>query len=141
MGRSVMTYGETAVFFQHNIDSEDDFDRDMEWSDMKLNICSSVTTKFESFDDISDENSFVGNEGLILLQNELLWIVLSEYCGTAALSIMFNPEAEEYGWTGLAERQIPFVEEYLTKLIKELGYDCLMRVGRFSNGSNVYEVR
>lgn len=141
MGRSVMTYGETAVFFNHNQDDNDcEFIAQDNWNDLKLNITASVCNKFPSFDDISDENSFIGNEGLILLQNSLLWIVLSEYCGTAALSIAFNPQAEEYGWTGLAEKQIPYVEKYLTELVKGLGCDALMRVGRFSNGSNVYQL-
>lgn len=131
-----MTYGETAVHFAHDI--EDDFDG-FEFSDMMEYIAGQISSKYKSFDDVIQEEKWVGREGRIILENQLIQVAITEYCGIAAVSFIINPDAEEYNYTALAQRLIPYIETYTAKLLKKSGYDVLSRIGTFSNGVGVYE--
>jgi hypothetical protein len=136
MGRSIMTYGESAVHFAHNI--EDDFEG-FEFSDMMEYIADQIAEKYTSFENVIQENKWVGREGRIILENQLIQVAITEYCGLAAVSFIIDPAAEEYNYTALAQRLIPYIETYTTKLLKKSGYGVLSRIGTFSNGVGVYK--
>ena len=133
MGRSIMTYGETAVHFAHDIED------DVEFSDMMEYIADQISCKYKSFDNVIQEEKWVGDEGRIILENQIIQVAITEYCGLAAVSFIVDPEAEEYNYTALAQRLIPYIETYTAKLLKKSGYDVLSRIGTFSNGVGVYE--
>jgi hypothetical protein len=135
MGRSIETYGETAVHFSHDID--DDFEG-FEFRDMMEYITDQISEKYTSFENVIQQNKWVGSEGRIILENQLIQIAITEYCGLAAVSFIINPTAEEYNYTALAQRLIPYIETYTAKLLKNSGYDVLSRIGTFSNGVGVY---
>ena len=75
-----MTYGETAVHFAHDI--EDDFEG-FEFSDMMEYIADQISEKYTSFDNVIQENKWEGREGRIILENQLIQVAITEYCGLA----------------------------------------------------------
>jgi hypothetical protein len=73
---------------------------------------------------------YFGNEGRVILENQLVSIVLSEYCGLVAISVV--PEDR---YSALAER---FANQISLAPAAQCFGDQLSLRGRFSNGEGVY---
>jgi hypothetical protein len=76
-------------------------------------------------------NRYIGNEGVVILENKLVAIVVSEYCGLVAISAV--PEDR---YNALAVR---FANQINLSPAAQCFGDELSLRGRFSNGEAVYQ--
>lgn len=76
---------------------------------------------------------WIGNEGRVILENKLVSIVVSEYCGLVAISAVV-----EAGYGALAERFGNNIN--LTPAANAFGAELVCR-GRFSNGEAIFDRR
>ena len=76
---------------------------------------------------------WVGNEGRVILENKLVSIVVSEYCGLVALSVVV-----EYGYGALAER---FADKFDFGDVAGYFGQELVSGGRFSNGEQIFSAK
>ena len=74
---------------------------------------------------------WIGNEGRVILENKLVSIVVSEYCGLVAISAVV-----EAGYGALAERFGNNID--LTPAANAFGAELVCR-GRFSNGEAIFD--
>jgi hypothetical protein len=148
MGRSVnVPSGSVVVIYFparfHSSEDEDftDDDYQWEWDDMVRDIQYSLK---QSYPSLEDSDRWCDREGHVILENKVIDVVLSEYCGLCSLSLVPKDEPE-YTWKPLAEAN--FAEAWATKVANgfrrvlhdDCGLDLYNRVGRFSNGESVYE--
>ena len=78
-------------------------------------------------------NRWIGNEGRVILENKLVSIVVSEYCGLVAISAVI-----EEGYGALAERFGNNIN--LSPAADAFGAELVCR-GRFSNGEAIFDRR
>lgn len=76
---------------------------------------------------------WIGREGRVILENKLVSIVVSEYCGLVAISAVV-----EAGYGALAERFGNNID--LTPAANAFGAELVCR-GRFSNGEAIFSRR
>lgn len=105
---------------------EDSYD----WDDAVDNAVALMMAKYPSLDK-PNEGRFIGREGNVLLENMLVSIVVSEYCGLVAISVV--PEA---GYPGLAERFANKID--ISSAVECFGQQLISR-GRFSNGEQIFD--
>ena len=74
---------------------------------------------------------WIGNEGRVILENKLVSIVVSEYCGLVAISAVV-----EYGYGALAERFANKID--LSPAANAFGDELIYRA-RFSNGEAIFD--
>lgn len=136
MGRSVdyLTNAKAVTYFCLE-GSEDELEREMEWEDLFGNIKYSLMRRYPSLD---EANSWDGNETKIFLENSLVHIGISEYCGLVSVSIRTNDRNWEY--ESLAENFIDRTWDNMVKLMRGNTYhEPLVKVGTFSNGNSIFE--
>jgi hypothetical protein len=73
---------------------------------------------------------YIGNEGVVILENKLVAIVVSEYCGLVAISAV--PE-DRYNALG-----VRFANQINLSLAAQCFGDELSLRGRFSNGEAIF---
>lgn len=100
------------------------------WDIFQEDIIEQLRGMFPSLQEPT-ENKWYDREGLTILENNLVQIVISEYCGLVSLS--FVPYCEEEQ-EGLANHWISSIWE---KVCKHIGN--LRHVGTFSNGEAIFE--
>lgn len=137
MGRSVdylsnalkVYYLSYEQYFE-NEDGEEIFD-EYAFEDLFSNIMYEIKDKYKSFV-VTDE--WEGREVKIFLQNNIVEIGISEYCGLVSVSIR-NVSDEKIG---LAQNFINKIDKGILEILKQNG-DTLNKVGNFSNGEGVYK--
>jgi hypothetical protein len=138
MGRSVNYLNNARYITYLNFECEED-EIDWAWDDFK----DSVIECFSSFKTLSPPSSktWDNNETVIILENAHAEVGISEYCGCVSVSIRTN-ENDAPVKIGLAERWIDTIwPKVLNKLTESFPKDHLMRVGGFSDGTSVYQLR
>ena len=117
-------------------DDEDDDSRQQAWDDFKGNLICGLEAKYKSLTRPSKER-WDGRETKIILENNLVEVGLSEYCGLASVSLRPNEYYQDDAKVGLAENWINKVKAGMEKKIGEFA-TVLYRQGTFSNGEGVY---
>jgi hypothetical protein len=141
MGRSVdyLSNATKVLYIKYETEYENEdgemVDDEFAFDDLHDNIISVIKELYPSFKDV--DGRYDGRETRIILENRIVEIGISEYCGLVSISARPNQHADEYGKHGLAES---FINKIWDKLQKELNKyaDVLNRVGGFSDGTSVY---
>jgi hypothetical protein len=129
MGRSVDYLNRaTAVIYCH-IETQDEYAFD----DFLDNIKEELLDKYPSLDSCE---RWDGRETKIFLENSLVEIGISEYCGLISISIRPNEYRDVN--ESLAENWIRKIEANLRKSCANYS-QTLRKVGTFSNGEGIYE--
>lgn len=129
MGRGVYTPSNAA---QIAFADSTEFEGDYEWYDEAISdACFVLEGQYPSLHK-PRHRRWVGNEGRVILQNRLVDVVVSEYCGVVALSVVPNEDLP-----ALAERWANQIS--LSGAIACFGRER-HRLGSFSNGESVYRV-
>lgn len=101
-----------------------------DFNDAVDNAIEALKAKYPSLEQPSRQR-WIGNEGRVILENKLVSIVVSEYCGLVAVSAVV-----EYGYGALAERFGNNID--LTPAADAFGAELVCR-GRFSNGEAIFD--
>jgi hypothetical protein len=127
MARSVYTpYGAQKVVYADVSYMEDSW----EWDFCETNFAYEIKAKYPSLK-YNKEGKWIGNEGKVILENELVAIVVSEYNGIVAVSAV--PQSK---YNGLAKK---FANEIkLEDFIQYYGDELICR-GSFSNGEALFD--
>lgn len=126
MARSVyVPSAATQVVYADASGIEDSYD----FEDCIDNLKSVLQSRYPSLDSPRRPRYF-GNEGSVVLENQLVSIVISEYCGLVAISVV--PEDR---YIALAER---FANQINLAPAAECFGDELSLRGRFSNGEAIF---
>lgn len=96
------------------------------------NAVEALQAKYPSLEKPSS-NRWIGREGRVILENKLVSIVVSEYCGLVAISAVV-----EAGYGALAERFGNNIN--LSSAARAFGNELVCR-GRFSNGEAIFDRR
>ena len=127
MGRSVNYLSNAHKVFYTTFKGEEDY----EWYDFKDNITWGLKSQFPS---LCECNRWEGREAHIFLENNLVEIGISEYCGLVSVSIRAKEGKEAIG-----ENWIDKVAANFEKVIRENCGDVYRKIGSFSNGEGVFE--
>ncbi len=147
MGRSVSTPydAEVTVFLYPELESFDENEKydeylsQLNWQDFTIDLEEVLKTKYKS---LTKCDEWLGREDHAFLENELVYVGLSEYCGVVAVWIV--PKDGEF-YTSRSEKAnlaVNFckqIEKGFEKLLGDTFGTRLNRVGRFSNGEAVYK--
>lgn len=129
MGRGVYypTDAEATVFSNLLcIDPAEDWE--WEWDCLLDNIRSAMAIRYPSFEPC---DHWIGNEGHVILENYHAQIVVSEYCGIAAVSLRASDDSMGKAWCRL-------IADGWTEVLEALVPEPLIRLGSMSNGETVY---
>lgn len=99
-----------------------------DYDDAIDNARAALKAKYPS---LSDADRWIGREGRVILENKLVSIVVSEYCGLVAVSAVV-----EAGYGALAERFGNNID--LSPAANAFGNELVCR-GRFSNGEAIFD--
>ena len=125
MGRGVSYANGSVIIKYRHIDMEDEY----EYEDLKANLSCDLMAKYKS---LSECEKWLGNEDLAILENDLVYIGLSEYCGVVSLWVV--PKEN------LNNQELNLALSWCRKVEKNIfkDYATLSRVGGFSDGTSVY---
>jgi hypothetical protein len=148
MGRSVNYLNNATVIiyfpFESEYDENGNFDEDLtslNWDDLKCNLISEIKNKLPSFYEV---DKWDNRETHIILENNLCYIGLSEYCGLVSLSVApRNSDNIDYFLTyrdNFAEYHSKQIEKTLQKIVDNISGKRLIKIGSFSNGEGVYKL-
>jgi hypothetical protein len=133
MGRSV-NYLNNAEYINY-IDTSS-IEENWEWNDFVEEITNLIQNKYKSF---SECNKWQGNETKIILENNLVNVGISEYCGLTSISIAPRQfRCYEKDNTALAINWINKVSNNMSEMLQKY-FDCYRKIGTFSNGESVLE--
>jgi hypothetical protein len=141
MGRSVNYLSRaTKVSYLHvettwiDEETKEEIEDNFWYDDLKDNIESSLKTLYPS---LTNCERWDGNEVFIFLENNLVEIAISEYCGLVSISI--RPNSHWSTKEQLAEHWINKVWHKAEEKFKDFS-DVLVKQGTFSNGESVYSL-
>lgn len=128
MARSVYVPSRAAQVVYASFEDDADY-----WEDAVDNVVYALKAKYPSLEEPAGRGRWIGNEGRVILENKLVSIVVSEYCGLVALSVVV-----EYGYGALAER---FANKF--DFGGAAGYfgQELVAGARFSNGEQMFSAK
>ena len=129
MARSVYVPSRAAQVAYANFECEEG--DDFAFDDAVANVVCELKAKYPSLDK-PYRPRYVGNEGRVILENKLVSIVVSEYCGLVALSVVV-----EAGYGALAER---FADKFDFGDVAGYFGPELRKLGTFSNGEAVFRL-
>jgi len=136
MGRSV-SYANGSVIKEY-VDTSY-IDDEFMYAEFKDELKRTLMSRYKSLSPC-ESNKWLGDEDLALLENDHVYIGISEYCGLTCVWV--TPKSEFDYWAeeteGLALNWIAQIEKGFNKLISE-NFSALKRVGGFSDGTSVYE--
>lgn len=151
MGRGVsyLNHAEYVIYFTADWINEkdengeyDEFVSGLNWNDFKCNLEYSIKGKLKSYDRCEKWDS---NEVSIFLENELCEIAISEYCGLYSLSIRAKDDefynSYEKVKEGLGKHHANIIRPRLEKALTAGGAELLNKIGTFSNGESVFELK
>jgi spermidine/putrescine-binding protein len=135
MGRSVSyASGSVAKAYKH-VDFEDDACGDMAWQDMLDSIKEEARKRWPSF---TPCNVWLDREDKAILENDLAYIGVSEYCGLLCVWLVpkqFNQGYDnEAGKENLAQAWCERIKPNFEKAFGEL-----RKIATFSNGEAMFE--
>ena len=140
MGRSVNVPSRAVAVIYFSVDAEED---EWFWDDLVGNLSEVLTSEDDAFE---SADHWIGDEGRVILENRVVCVVLSEYCGLCSLAFVPVDEPDEDIWEPIRSRWEDFVAEWagnfsgrLLKILPGIGIEPLRKVGTFSNGESVYE--
>lgn len=135
MGRSVSyASGSTVVKYAYfEYDDEDSYFVQEAFDDTLDYLKSQLT---EAFPSLSETDTWLGREDHALVENNLVYIGLSEYCGL--VSVWVKPKEDDHGYTNFGVRWAQQIEDKLEKIIKNAFGYSLSKVGHMSNGEGVF---
>jgi len=130
MGRSVSRpRNAEVVCYQHREFEGDDW----EWDNFKEDIAESCKSVWPSLDDCDE---WLDREDHAILENTLVYIGLSEYCGLVSIWIVPKNFDGYDDYEPLAHHWIGQIEDRFTEMFSELVYG-----GSFSNGEAVFHYK
>lgn len=132
MGRSV-SYANGSVIKEY-IDTSYIKDEFM-WAEFKDELKRVLMSRYKSLSPC-ESNKWLDQEDLAILENDLVYIGISEYCGLTCLWVV--PKEDTYGNTNLAEFFCEQIKDGFHKLVSN-NFAALRRLGGFSDGTSVYE--
>lgn len=138
MGRSVSyARGSEVVIYSHVDDVFDDEGNYDEFSsqfafDSALEYL--VDSSLEAFPSLEKCDKWLGREDHALLENKLVYVGLSEYCGL--ISVWVVPKDDEYYAFGVAFANK--IKSKLNQVVENAFGVRLNKVGQFSNGEAVF---
>jgi hypothetical protein len=139
MGRSVSFASGSEVILYAHVDAVyddegnfDDFLSQLAWDDAIENLSSGCLEAFPSLE-VCDE--WLDREDHAILENKLLYIGVSEYCGL--VSIWVVPKDNEYYALGVASANN--MKAKLEQVVQEAFGVRLNQIGRFSNGEALFQ--
>jgi len=132
MGRSVNYLNDaiTVIYFDYG-----EIDTCFDCDDFVENLQSNIIRKLKSY---TYCDRWDNNETKIILENNLCIIGISEYGSIWSLSVVPN-YGDWFDCENLAIHHAGQIENTLIKILDDLGYTVLSRLGTMSNGCNVYE--
>ena len=115
-----------------------------DWYDFKFDLIHQLKAKLKSLEKV--EGRWDNRKTIIILENGLAELGLSLYCGCASLSVRVIPETDYETQGEFAKREALgnyWIKKNWDKMLNglDVGYKMLNRIGGFSNGESVYEVR
>lgn len=138
MGRSVDYLSNAAIVAycspEFMEDGQDESSGYFDWDEFKEDLISQLQQAFPSLEEV--DNRWCGRETSIILENGLVEIGLSEYCGLVSVSIRPNLALDPPPYD-LANRWINRIKPKFLGIVKI--YNGLTSIGRFSNGEQVFE--
>lgn len=151
MGRSVSVPSNAAavIYFpvwDYDRDDDEEFDpflAQMAFDDMVEELKAGLKSLEDS--SFNDADRWLGREDHVFLENRIVDVTLSEYCGLCALAFVPKEEADEDAWWPIQEQWEEFAKKWASdfseRARKELsdGFDIYKKVGSFSNGEGVFE--
>lgn len=102
----------------------------LDWDVAVDNAVYALRAKYPSLEKPARDR-WIGNEGRVILENKLVSIVVSEYCGLVAVSAVV-----EAGYGALAERFANKID--LSPAANAFGDELVYRA-RFSNGEAIFD--
>jgi len=141
MGRSVDYLSNASLvaycnpsFMEDTEDGSEEPSGYFDWQEFRDDIEGQLKEAFPSLSDV--KNRWCGRETRIILENNLVEIGISEYCGLVSISILPNNSLDLIPYD-LANYWINRIKSRLLSIVKV--YNGINRVGTFSNGEGVYE--
>lgn len=133
MGRSVSTPSEARVVCYRDVSEFDSFD----WSDFIEDLRETCKSQWKPF---ADCDEWIGGEDHALVENELCYVGISEYCGLAAIWISSKCEEcrdSDYGPQPNANLCDSYIDKIAPKFCEFFGE--LNKIGTGSNGEAFFE--
>jgi len=109
-------------------------EEDYEWSEFKEDIAYRVSEKYPS---LSECDKWLDNEDHAILENDLVYVGISENNGLVCLWVAPKYEYDEYQYednSGLTDQWAKSISKGFTKAFGDYA-----RLGGFSDGTSVYE--
>lgn len=124
MARSVYVPSRAANVVYASFEDDADY-----WEDAIDNVAYDLMAKYPSLEKPSSPR-WVGREGRVILENKLVSVVVSEYCGLVALSVVVEWAYESFGYQFANKMDLDAVAGYFGRQ--------LLAGGRFSNGEQMF---
>ena len=145
MGRSVnyLDNAEVVLYFPFEGGKDengnyDEFCAELEWDDMITNLQYEIKAKLPSYEIV--KGKWGNRETIIILENSLCSIGISEYCGLVSLSVAPCNNAYDAWHEQFALNHAGQIKGTLEKVLYNLGLKRLSKIGTFSNGEAVFEL-
>lgn len=135
MGRSVSyASGSEIVLYSYVDNTGDDYLDQIIFDDCVDYLQSSL---IESFPSMYESDEWVGREDRALTENRLVYVGISEYCGT--ISVWVKPKNDYDAYVqSFGSRFARQIEDKLKIIVRNAFGVRLSRIGKFSNGESVY---
>lgn len=131
MGRSVSyPSGSEVVIYSHFDYSDDEYVDQYRFDDCVNELSHLLIKQFPS---LYESEEYIGREDRAFVENDLVYIGLSEYCGI--ISVWVKPKDQYYDFGCRFARQI---ENKLKQIINDVFGIRLTKTGTFSNGESIY---
>jgi len=122
MGRSVSRPSNAEYVFYANVSELED---ELDWELYVENIINTLQTKYPS---LYASDKWLGREDRVLLENDFVYIGISEYCGLVSLWVVVNDQYPNlaYNWVDIAAQTLK-------------NFADLVKISTFSNGNSIYQ--
>ena len=128
MGRSVNYLSNAHTVCFEDVSMIDD---EFGWGMFKSDLVETFNDKYKSMEECDRWDC---NETSIIVENQLIEVGISEYCGLASVSMRVKDFDGYDDYSGLAERFANHVGVWMEENIGDY-----VKLGTFSNGEAVYE--
>lgn len=132
MGRSVSFPNDAVVAFDH-FEADEDIPSEFDWQFYVEALQHEAQVVWPSMSECDD---FIGREDRAIMENDLAWFGVSEYCGCVAIWLKAKDEPH-YG------NDWPLAHHWVSQAGKTLSkrFGTMDRIGVMSNGEAVYQKR
>lgn len=136
MGRSVSyASGSEVVLYSYFETTDDEYIDQVNFDDCVENLEWSLMKAFPS---LYESGKWIGREDRALVENDLVYIGLSEYCGV--VSVWVKPKDDDYRSyvRSFGSRFAHQIENKLKEIVNFAFGVQLLKTGTFSNGESIY---